>query len=271
MKKSAQLLDGKILAEQIKKDLAQVISKSPDRPSLAVVMIGEDPSSTKYIKLKEKACYEVGMDFHSYKVPAEYTPEHEQEALTIINFLNQDPTVDGVIVQLPLPAGYPTDKIIAAIDPAKDADGFVTDDKSLVPPTIASVIELLRSTGESLSDKKTIIIGKSDIFTNRLNHYLRDQLKINDIVIAEKIPADCPDYDIIIIALGQAGALKKEMVKEDAIVIDIGINIVDDQTVGDVDPAVAEVAGYLSPVPGGVGPLTVACLLDNVYQLFSRK
>jgi len=271
MRKSAQLLDGRILAEQIKKDLAQVISKSPDRPGLAVVMVGDDPSSTKYIKLKEKACYKVGMDFHQYKIPAQYTAEHEQEVLTAINFLNQDPTVDGIIVQLPLPAGYPTDAIIAAIDPTKDADGFVANDKSLVPPTIASVIELLRSTGQSFADKKTIVIGKSDIFIDRLDYYLRDQLKIEGITTADKIPTNSTDYDIIIIAIGQAHSLKKEMVKEGAIVIDIGINIVNDQTLGDVDPNVIEVASYLSPVPGGVGPLTVACLLDNVYQLFSRK
>lgn len=262
----ATILDGKAIAEQLKIELKKDIDASGLTPGLAAILIGDDPASRLYIKLKEKAAAQVGISFHKYLCNSEcYQDIDEHELGEMINFLNQDASTHGIIVQLPLPEGFDQDKIVKLIDPKKDVDGF--NGGAVIPPTIAAVIELLKATGEKLSDKKTLIIGKSDIFINGLEKYLKTKSGITDIVAEKTIPNDSVDYDIIVIALGQARALQKNQVKAGAIVIDIGINQLDGQTVGDVDPSVAEVAGFLSPVPGGVGPLTVACLLRNTFEL----
>lgn len=269
--KSAVILDGKTLAGQIKNSLKKEIAELGIAPGLAVILIGDDEASKLYIKLKEKAAAEIGIIFNKYLCNSEcYQDIDEPELAEMINFLNNDRQVNGIIVQLPLPKDFSQDKIIRLIDPQKDADGF--NGGEVIPPTIAAVMELLKATGENLSSKKTLIIGNSDIFTDGLEKFLRQELAINKCEVSTAgIPDDSADYDIIIIALGQAHALRKNQVKAGAIVIDVGINKQDGKTVGDVDPAVAETAGYLSPVPGGVGPLTVACLLRNTFLLAKKN
>jgi methylenetetrahydrofolate dehydrogenase (NADP+) / methenyltetrahydrofolate cyclohydrolase len=257
-----KILDGKEIAGEIKSDLARKIAKLSRRPGLSAILVGDDPASSMYIGLKEEACKEVGIDFHKYTCGKS---DSKESVLEMIDFLNKDKTIDGIIVQLPLPKGFDTDEIIGAIDSQKDVDGFVS--KNIIPPTINAVIELLKATGEELENKKTLIIGKSDIFISGMDGYLKSELSVKDIKVEHQIPKDSNKYDVIVIALGRAGVLKETDVKDGVIVIDVGINSVNGKTVGDVDESVKEKAGYLSPVPGGVGPLTVALLLHNTYQL----
>lgn len=272
VKKSAIILDGKSLAEKIKLDIRKEIVKLPSPPGLAAVLVGDDEASKIYIRLKEKACHEVGINFHSYLCNNDCCPcVSENDLLATIAFLNNDPAVNGVIIQLPLPKKFNAKKMIGAIDPQKDVDGFHPQNKTgIIPPTIAAVMELIKATGENLTEKNTMIIGKSDIFTKGLKEHLATGLKIKEIKETKEITAETKESDIIIIALGQAKALKKNQIKPGAIIIDVGINKIKDKTVGDVDPKVAEIAGWLSPVPGGVGPLTVACLLRNVLTLAKK-
>lgn len=268
-KQTARTLDGRILAEDIKLKLARKIAKEAHQPSLAVVLIGSDKASSMYISLKEKACKEVGIDFHKYLCTDNAS---EQEVLDAVSFLNKDDSIDGILLQLPLPKGFDTQKIINTIDKSKDVDGFLSTGlkEEVVPPTISAIIELLKSTGVDLKDKKILAIAKSDIYTNKIEKYLA-VLNPVSIKTSSDIPSDAKDYDVIIIALGQPSVLKGDMVKKGAVVIDVGINKVDGKIVGDVDPSVNEKASYVSPVPRGVGPLTVACLLRNTFELSQKN
>ncbi len=265
----AEILDGKLLAEKIKIELRSKILLKTKKPGLAAILVGDNPASDLYVKLKEKFANEVGIQFHKYLCNEKCYPDIPESGLIeLVEFLNKDKEIDGILLQLPLPEKYDTQKIINTINPEKDADGFHPKNKTgLVPPPIAAVIELLKETGEKLTAKNLLIIGKSDIFTLGLEKYLKKELKIKKIASEKAIPKNSAEYDIIIIGLGQAHILKKKHVKSGAIIIDIGINKLEGKTVGDVDPKVSEIAEYLSPVPGGVGPLTVACLMRNVYEL----
>lgn len=270
MKSTAKILNGRELADNIKNQLAKNISQSAIRPSLAVILVGDNQASHQYVNLKEKSAREIGIDFHKYLCNSECYPDiDEYELLEMIEFLNNDNSINGIIVQLPLPKDFDQNKITKAIKPQKDVDGF--NGGAIIPPTISAVIELLKATKENLISKKTLIIGKSDIFTAGMEKFLKQELQLQEFKITNSIPDDSIDYDIIIIALGQAHCLKKQHLKKDAIVIDIGINKLDGRTVGDADPKVAEIASFLSPVPGGVGPLTVACLLRNTYELANNQ
>lgn len=264
----AKLLNGQELADKIKSDLAKEIFELEKKPGLAAILVGDNEASALYVKLKEKSCHQVGINFHKYFCPDNIS---EKELSELIEFLNNDQDVDGILLQLPLPEGYETQKILDLISQDKDVDGFFSNGEKnkTVPPTISAIIELLKSTEEDLKNKKTLVIAKCDIYTGKMDKYL-SALGITDVVTSETIPKNSSDYDIIIIALGQAKSLKKEMVKDGAIIIDVGINKIDGQVVGDVDESVMEVAAFVSPVPGGVGPLTVACLLRNTLEI-SKK
>lgn len=274
MKKTATILDGQKIAHQIKLKLRREIKTMKQAPSLAAILVGDSPASALYVKLKRKAALEVGIMFHQYLSTADCYPNiSEKELIELIKFLNHDPNTNGILLQLPLPKQYHTDKIIKTIDPAKDVDGFHPKNKNsqIIPPTIGAIVELLTATKQNLTDKKTLIIGNSDIFTCELKKYLTSELKIKNITTKKSTPKNSTNFDVIIIALGQAKVLKKTMVKPGAIVIDVGINQQKDMTVGDVDEDVKEVAGFVSPVPGGVGPLTVAKVLENTVKLAQIK
>ena len=183
VKQSALILSGKALAEQIKNSLKQEISELGIAPGLAVILIGDNEASQLYIKLKEKAAGEVGIIFNKYlcnKQCYQEIDEHELEEM--INFLNNDRQVNGIIVQLPLPKDFSQDEIIKLIEPRKDVDGF--NDGEVIPPTVAAIIELLKATGENLHAKKTLVIGNSDIFTDGLKKFLRQELAINECEIS---------------------------------------------------------------------------------------
>lgn len=264
-KTKATILDGKALAEKIKKELKKEIIKNELSPGLAVILVGNNPASKMYIDLKEKACKEVGINFSKYLCNGQcYDNIDETELLEMINFLNHDPQINGILIQLPLPKEFNVNKIIKTIAPSKDVDGFYN--KKITPPTIEAIIELLQATNTDLTNKHTLIIGNSDIFINNLENYL-NQIGIKKIKKEKNIPKNCPDYDIVIIACGKPHLLKSKHIKNEAIVIDVGINKLNGATVGDADPEIVEKATFLSPVPGGVGPLTVACLLRNTLKL----
>ncbi len=271
-KKIAQILDGRVLAEKIKSDLHKKIARLKKRPGLAAILVGHDPASELYIRLKEKACQEVGINFHKYLYHRQGEPHiAEKELLKMINFLNKNDSIDGILVQLPLPPGFKTQKIIEAIAKEKDVDGFNYPKVKITPPVISAIIELLKSAPKpDYAHKNALIIIKNNRFARGLEIQLKN-LGFKNISREKKIPDNANDYEVIIIALGAPHALKKSMIKKGAIIIDVGINKLGDKIVGDVEPKAAEAAGFISPVPGGVGPLTVACLLRNTYLLYKKS
>lgn len=267
-KPSAIILNGRKLAEKIKLDLKKKISQVAIKPGLAAILIGDDPASATYVALKEKASLEVGINFHQYLCNKRCASQAtENDVLQMIDFLNRDPQITGIIIQLPLPENFHTDKILKAIDPRKDVDGFLRQDRKIIPPAVSAIIDLLQVVKMNLAGKKIAIIIKSDIFVNNLQARLRQVFQIKTIKIFHRLPKNLNAYDMVISGLGQPGIIKKNTIKNGAIVIDMGAGRLKGKLRGDADRSVAKKAAYLSPVPGGVGPLTVAHLLKNVYEL----
>ena len=278
----AKIIDGKILAEKIKDKIAKEIYdlKRP-RPNLAIILIGQRPDSELYVRLKEAEAKKVGIDTHLYKC-AENTSE--REILEMVRCLNEDNSVDAILVQLPMPAGIDADTIMLALDPIKDVDGFHPDNlaellrscnfKGLMPPVFAVVLEILKSIDYEIKDKKVCVVSNSDIFGKSLAHILTCQgakaeaIKADD----ENLTERTRQTDVLISAVGKPEFIKKDMIKPDAVVIDIGIAKQGDKFVGDVDfEDVKEKAGYITPVPGGVGPLTIAMAFKNTLEIYKRR
>jgi len=275
----AKLILGKPLAEAMLLDLAKKIKLLPRQPGLATILIGDDPASRLYVNQKKKFCQAIGIEFHEYLSHDGFYPNISQkELLEMIDWLNKDQTVDAIIIQLPLPKKFNQDLAIKKLDPAKDADGFhpqnrrkfLTDKNYPVPPLIQAIKIALTSTGENLKNKQAVIVANSSIFSQSLDLALQ-QLGIKTtttVPSAKNLTALTTQADILISVLGKKYFIKPKMIKPGAIVIDAGTTLVGEKKYyGDVDPKVATVASYLTPVPGGIGPLTVAALLKNVYQL----
>jgi methylenetetrahydrofolate dehydrogenase (NADP+) / methenyltetrahydrofolate cyclohydrolase len=283
----SKIIDGKKLAEKIKDGIVkEIVGCNKNiyniaRPNLAIILIGERPDSELYVNLKEREAKKVGIDTHLYRC-AENTSE--REILEMIKCLNEDKAIDAILVQLPLPAGIDADTIIVALDPAKDVDGFQPDNlekllkscdfSGLMPPVLATVLEMLNSINYKIKNKQVCVISNSDIFGHALAHVLKCQgakteiIKANDKNLAEKTS----QADILITAAGKPKFIKKDMVKQGAVVIDIGITKQNGQAVGDVDfNGVKDKAGYITPVPGGVGPMTIAMALKNTLEIYKRK
>ncbi len=275
----AQIIDGKALAEKIMLDVRKDIVENAIHASLAVFLVGDDKPSELYVKLKEKACKKCGIDFNKYLIEPESS---EEELITAIEFLNKEDSTDAILVQLPLPEGFDENKVIQAIDPKKDVDGFhpetmqaFLEGKSDFMPGLAEgIIRLIESTEEKLAGKKAVIIANSDIFAKPVEKLLEDQqvqaesLRPDDKTLVEKTK----QADIIVIAIGQPGFLQVDMIKVGSILIDVGTTKVGDTIEGDIAFAeCAEIAGYITPVPGGVGPVTVAMLLENTVKLAKQK
>jgi methylenetetrahydrofolate dehydrogenase (NADP+)/methenyltetrahydrofolate cyclohydrolase len=279
---SAQILDGKTLAQKIQTRLAQEITSLQDQkgrpPGLAVLMIGDNPASAVYVRNKERACAAIGMVSHGRHFPND-VPQSFIEAE--IERLNQDPEVDGILLQLPVPAHLNATEILYKIAPEKDADGLhplnlgklVRGERGLRSCTPLGVMTLLQEYGIDPYGKKAVIVGRSILVGKPLALMLLEQDATVTIAHSRtpnlsKITAEA---DILVAAVGKPKLITAQMVKPGAIVIDVGINRLEDGTLaGDVDyPAVAEVAQSITPVPGGIGPLTVAMLLQNT--LYSYK
>lgn len=282
-KKTAQLIDGKLLAERILLELKGKIAQLDRPPGLAAILIGNDPASKLYIKNKEKACLKTGINFYQYLCNKDCYPDiTEKEILEMIDWLNQDPQIDGIIIQLPLPKKFNTEKIINRLDPKKDVDGFhpenrkkfLTKDHFITPPLIEAIKLALESTGENLKDKKIVVLTKGSILSDSLIKALKkDGLNVTGVTPENKeLTRQTKTADILIVIIGRKNFIKKSMIKPDAIVIDAGTNLIGkNKWVGDVNPKVKEVASFLTPVPGGIGPLTVAMLLQNTYQLCQKS
>ncbi len=276
-----KILDGKKYAENRLKLLKERVDKLPFTPSLAVVLVGDDPASHLYVKLKEKAAKKVGVDMHVYRISSH---ESAEDITSVITFLREDPDINGIIVQLPLPRGLDTDEIIAFIGPEKDADGFYPENienfingdvDALWPVFPKALLALAEESGEDLDGKSAVIIGKSDVFTQAMvAACTRRGLRVT-LVPCEKVAcmqAVILSADVVFSACGTPQVLTQKYIKPGAIVIDGGISIVDGKTLGDVDAAaLCDTDGYLSPVPGGVGPMTIACLLENVVELAQKS
>ena len=274
-----ELLNGKELAQEIQTEIKAEIKGCMIRPSLAVIQIGDDDASNVYIKNKEKACSEVGIYFRHFKFDDD-TPE-----LSIINKikeLNNDEYVNGIIVQLPIPEKYNEKRILNTIINSKDVDGLtdintgrlVNGKKTLIPCTPFGIITLLKKYEIELEGKNVVIIGRSKLVGRPLASLMLNENAT--VTICHSKTTNLADFtkeaDIIIVAAGSPKLLKGDMVKKGVVVVDVGINHVNDKLCGDVDfDSVSKKAAYISPVPGGVGPMTIASLLSNVMTCYNNK
>jgi methylenetetrahydrofolate dehydrogenase (NADP+)/methenyltetrahydrofolate cyclohydrolase len=279
---TARIIDGKAFAatlrERVAEGAAEVAAATNRKPGLAVVLVGEDPASAVYVRSKGKATLAAGMESFEHRLPADTT----QEALeTLVDRLNSDPAVDGILVQLPLPKQLDESAIITRIDPDKDVDGFhpvnagrlATGLPGFVPCTPLGCLLLLRNVLGDLTGKDAVVIGRSNIVGKPMA-----QLLIGDsctVTVAHSRTRDLADVvkraDIVVAAVGRPAMVKPDWIKPGATLIDVGINRTEAGLVGDVDPACAEVAGAMTPVPGGVGPMTIAVLLRNTLVSAARR
>jgi methylenetetrahydrofolate dehydrogenase (NADP+)/methenyltetrahydrofolate cyclohydrolase len=276
---NAALIDGKAHAQALRDRVATGVARLGRTPGLAVVLVGEDPASAVYVRSKGKACREAGMASFEHRLPA----DTKQDALlALVRQLNADPAVDGILVQLPLPDHINTNAVIATIDPDKDVDGFhpvnagrlASGLHGFVPCTPLGCLMLLKDTLGDLSGLGAVVVGRSNIVGKPMAQLL---LGANaTVTIAHSRSRDLPELcrraDILVAAVGRPEMIRGDWVKPGATVIDVGINRVDGKLVGDVAfDEVSAHAGAITPVPGGVGPMTIACLLANTLTSAERR
>lgn len=285
-----KFIDGRAIANRIKDNIAiethNISKDGGPRPSLGIIIVGDRVDSKLYVKLKQVEAVKLGIDTNLYELPADAS---EEEILTVIRFLNEDSGIDAILVQLPLPESINTDLIISAINPKKDADGFHPQHPNyIISPVLGAVKEMISEIGLDLKNKKATVLYNSEIFGDEakkllsslglaqvdgrsLKHF-KDLSEVECRLKLEEIKRITITADILVVAIGLPKFITADLVKEQAVVIDIGTNRVDDKVVGDVDSdSVKNKVSYLSPVPGGVGPLTVSLLLKNVLEIYKRK
>jgi methylenetetrahydrofolate dehydrogenase (NADP+)/methenyltetrahydrofolate cyclohydrolase len=268
----AQLMDGKALAERIRREVAEEVEQLGE-VGLTTILVGDDPASEIYIRRKQEAAKEVGILARDYRLAEETT---EEELLDLITQLNADDKVDGILLQLPLPDQIDEQRAIEAVDPAKDVDGFHPLNAGrlwlgldgLVAGTPTGIITLLDEYGVPLEGAHAVVVGRSNIVGKPVALLLLARNATVTICHSRTadLAAETRQADVLVVAVGEAGLISPEMVKEGATVVDVGINRTDEGLRGDVDPAVAERAGLITPVPGGVGPMTIASLLRNTVK-----
>ena len=265
-------MKGKPLAERIRARVAEEVAEI-GHIGLVTVLVGDDPASDVYIRLKHKAAVEAGIDATDLRLPDDTS---EADLLAKVEELDADPEVDAILVQLPLPKQIDEAKVIRALAPAKDVDGFhpfnagqlYLGRQTLVPATPLGVMAMLAEHRIELDGARAVVIGRSDIVGKPMAHLL---MQANATVTichshTQDIARHTLDADVLVAAVGVPAMVSPDMVKAGGVVIDVGINRTDAGLVGDVDPGAAEVAAYLTPVPGGVGPMTIACLLENAVR-----
>jgi methylenetetrahydrofolate dehydrogenase (NADP+) / methenyltetrahydrofolate cyclohydrolase len=284
---TATLIDGKAVAASLRAEMASRVAAhvaaGRRAPGLAVVLVGEDPASQVYVASKAKQTKEIGMVSLEHRLPAETA---QADLLALIAKLNADPAIDGILVQLPVPKHMDAESIIEAIDPAKDVDGFhpvnvgrlATGGKAFVPCTPRGSMRLIRSIRADLSGLHAVVVGRSNIVGKPMAQLLLAENCTVTIAHSRTrdLPGICRQADILVAAVGRPLMLNAAHVKPGAIVIDVGINRVaageKTKLVGDVDfEAILGMAGAITPVPGGVGPMTIACLLENTLESYERK
>ena len=278
---AAQLLDGKTMSNELREKLALRVENLKARgvtPGLAVILVGEDPASQIYVKNKGLGCAQVGMHSVTIRLPETTT---QQELETQINQLNGDAAIHGILVQLPLPAGLDEAAALARIAPEKDVDGFhvvnagklFTGQKGVVACTPKGAMEMIRRTGIDLSGKEAVVVGRSNIVGKPMAILLLQQNATVTMCHSrtQHLAEHTRRADVLVAAVGKPRFITADMVKPGAIVIDVGINRVDGKVVGDVDfDAVKEVASWITPVPGGVGRMTITMLLENTIEAAER-
>lgn len=279
---TAAIIDGKALAQQVRAEVkgrAVGLARAGITPGLATVLVGEDPASKIYVSSKQKACAEVGIKVWDYPLPA-FTPE--DELLALIADLNANEGVHGILIQLPLPEHIDEQKVLVAVDPLKDADGFhpmnlgrlLAGDPVVAPATPAGIQEMLIRSGVEISGAEVVVVGRSNIVGKPIAAMLMQKAPGANatVTICHTRTRDIAEHtvraDILIAAIGRAHAITAPMIKKGAVVIDVGMNRTEDGLKGDVDfEAAKEICSQITPVPGGVGPMTIAMLLSNTVKL----
>ncbi|NQU83330.1 MAG: bifunctional 5,10-methylenetetrahydrofolate dehydrogenase/5,10-methenyltetrahydrofolate cyclohydrolase [Parcubacteria group bacterium] len=256
-----KIIDGKKIADKILSETRKEIKKLPAQPGLAVILVGDDSASKIYVKKKEKACTEAGVHLEKFL----YKKTTTNKIIEQIKKLNQQKDINGILVQLPLPKNLDTNKIINSINPKKDVDGFLPKSK-VSSPTIAGVLELIKSTRKNTRNKTAVILANSNLFASPLKKLLeKEGLKVKILIKPKRQNFGA---DIIITAIGKPKFIKADIVKDGVIIIDVGITRVGKKIFGDVDAeSLKDRLGWITPVPGGVGPMTVAMLIKNLLIL----
>ena len=280
---AARIIDGKALAQQVREGLAKesaaVLAKMGMKPGLATILVGDDPASHLYVKSKQKACDAAGIYIDDSKLPAN---TNQADLLTLISQKNADPKIHGILVQLPLPKHIDSKVVLDAVSAQKDADGFhpynfgrlVEGSPIFEACTPKGVIKMIESTGVSIEGKRAVVLGRSNIVGKPLALMLLHRNATVTICHSKTkdLPAVCREAELLLVAIGKAKFVTADMVREGAVVIDVGTNrLPDGKVVGDVDfESVSQKASWISPVPGGVGPMTIAMLLDNTVESAKR-
>ncbi len=281
------IIDGKSTAATLREELQSFVQKQVEAgkraPGLAVILVGDDAASQVYVRNKEKACAQVGIISFAHRLSSS---TNQEDLLNLIAKLNADSTVDGILLQLPLPKGIDADTCLLAIDPAKDVDGFHPENvgrlslglPGFVSCTPAGIMELLKRYNLSPSGKKAVIVGRSNIVGRPLALLLTQNTPFANATVTichsrtANIAKECLEADFIFLALGKANFLTQDMVKPDAVIIDVGINRTENGLVGDADYAsLTNKVSAITPVPGGVGPMTIAMLLKNTVQSWENS
>jgi methylenetetrahydrofolate dehydrogenase (NADP+)/methenyltetrahydrofolate cyclohydrolase len=277
---TARLIDGKAVAMALRAEVAARVAQAGFSPGLAVVLVGDDPASAVYVRNKDRAARQAGIDAHTHVLPADTA---EAALLALVRRLNDDPAVDGILVQLPLPRQISSVAVLDAIDPAKDVDGLTPTSAGLlasgraglVPCTPAGVMKLLAAAGITLAGTRSLVLGRSAL----VGRPAAALLTAADATVTvahsrtRDLPAECRRAEVLVAAVGRPEMVRGDWVANDAVVIDVGINrLADGRLVGDVATAeAATVARAITPVPGGVGPMTIACLLENTLLAALRR
>jgi methylenetetrahydrofolate dehydrogenase (NADP+)/methenyltetrahydrofolate cyclohydrolase len=283
---TARIIDGKAIAADVRQDVARRVRELSDKgitPGLATVLVGEDPASHVYVRSKRKACAEAGINSWDHDLDASVD---QNELIELLHKLNDDAAVNGILVQLPLPSHIDEELVLNTVRSDKDADGFhpcnlgrlMMGDPLVVPATPAGIQELLARTGVDVSGAEVAIVGRSNIVGKPLASLLMQKGSNANatVTVCHTGTRDLAEHtrraDILVAAMGRPHAVTGPMIKEGAVVIDVGVNRTDEGLVGDVDfDAAKEIASAITPVPGGVGPMTIAMLLQNVVTLAARK
>jgi len=289
---TAQIIDGKQVAADMRAELKAEVAKLKEQgivPGLGVILVGEDPASKSYITAKERACEDIGIYSDDNRLDAKIS---QKELMALVEKMNKDPKINGILVQLPLPDGLNESEVLLAIDPAKDVDGFhpvnvgkmVVGEKAFLPCTPHGVIQLLIRSGVTIKGAEVVVVGRSNIVGKPLANMLiqKNDMGNATVTVCHTRTRDLASHvkraDIVIAAAGRPNTVTADMVKDGAVVIDVGVNRVEDATkkkgyrlVGDVDfEAVKEKASLITPVPGGVGPMTITMLLYNTVESAKR-
>lgn len=272
---SAKIIDGKAVSAEVKAAVAAETAQLKEKgivPALAVIIVGDDPASRVYVNNKKKACAAVGFRSEEYALPAQTT---ENELLHLVRELNENPHINGILVQLPLPAQIDEHKVIAAIAPEKDVDAFhavnvgkiMIGDYDFLPCTPSGCMDLIHSTGVEIAGKNCVVVGRSNIVGKPMAMLLLHESGTITICHSKtkNLKEICQNADILVVAIGKAKFITGDMIKKGAVVIDVGMDRDENgKLCGDVDfDSAKEVAGYITPVPGGVGPMTIATLMRN--------